>query len=364
MWSHDIGGFKSGIRDDELYTRWVQLGVFSPIFRLHSAPNSYISKEPWSWGDTAERVVSNFMRLRHRLIPYLYTMNARNHEDGIPMIRPLYHTNVNEDGAYTAKNVYWFGSELIAAPITEQQDATSRLAKAKVWLPNGIWVDFFNGHIYRGGRNFFVHRTIDEMPVFAKAGAIVPLAASHIGTDNPDAIELNVFGGASGEFTLVEDNDGIKDSLVTARTRYTFTYGENAVLKIESPAAECVPATRAYTVKFVAFSEPTALSVNGKPLAFTYDARTNTVVTDSFTVSQGETVVISITTGGVLPQNEVRENALAILRRTRTMPALTLSALHAAVCKDAPASVRVAEIHDTTANEYLKGALIELITEF
>jgi hypothetical protein len=304
------------------------------------------------------------MRLRHRLIPYLYTMNARNHEDGIPMIRPLYHTNVNEDGAYTAKNVYWFGSELIAAPITEQQDATSRLAKAKVWLPNGIWVDFFNGHIYRGGRNFFVHRTIDEMPVFAKAGAIVPLAASHIGTDNPDAIELNVFGGASGEFTLVEDNDGIKDSLVTARTEYIFTYGENTVLKIDSPVSDCIPSKRNYKVRFVAFSEPLSLSANGKSLAFTYDARTKTVITEAFTVLAGETVEIILSTDGKLPQNELRENALAILRRTRTMPALTLAALHNAVCNDAPASVRIAEIHDTEANEHLKGALIELVTEF
>ncbi|MBR5011404.1 MAG: alpha-xylosidase, partial [Clostridia bacterium] len=364
MWSHDIDGFKSGIRDDELYTRWVQLGVFSPIFRLHSAPNSYISKEPWSWGDTAERVVSNFMRLRHRLIPYLYTMNVRNHEDGIPTIRPLYHTNVNEDGAYTAKNVYWFGSELIAAPITERQDETSYLAKTKVWLPNGIWVDFFSGHIYRGGRNFYTYRTIDEMPVFAKAGAIVPLAASHIGTENPNSIELNVFGGANGEFTLVEDNDGIKDALVTARTKYTFTYGENSVLHIDTPISECIPKTRSYTVKFIAFSKPSMLTVGGNPLEFTYDSRTNTAVSAPFTVLQGESSVITVTTDGVLPQNEVQENALKILRRTRTMPALTLSALHSAVCKDAPASVRIAEIHDTAANEHLKGALIELVTEF
>lgn len=364
MWSHDIGGFKSGIRDDELYTRWVQLGVFSPIFRLHSAPNSYISKEPWSWGETAERVVSNFMRLRHRLIPYLYTMNVRNHEEGIPMIRPLYHTNVNDDGAYNSKNVYWFGSELIAAPITEQKDETSRLAKAKVWLPSGIWIDFFNGHIYRGGRNFTAYRTIDEMPVFAKAGAIVPLAASHCGTDNPDTIELCVFGGADGAFTLVEDNDGIKDALVSARTEYTFTYGENAVLKIASPICDCVPKKRTYTARFVAFSEPTELTVCGKPLSFTYDARTRTVTTDSFVVLAGEIAEITVVTDGVLPQNEARENALAILRRTRTMPAMTLDALHRAVCKDAPASARVSEIHDIAANEYLKGALIELITEF
>ena len=364
MWSHDIGGFKSGIRDDELYTRWVQLGVFSPIFRLHSAPNPYISKEPWSWGETAERVVSNFMRLRHRLIPYLYTMNVRNHEDGIPMIRPLYHTHMNEDAAYSSKNVYWFGSELIAAPITEQIDDKSRFAKAKVWLPAGIWIDFFNGHIYRGGRSFTAYRTIDEMPVFAKAGAIVPLAASHSGTDNPEAIELNVFGGADGAFTLAEDNGAIKDALVTARTKYTFAYGEDSVLTIDAPKSDFLPTERIYTVKFIAFTEPTLLTVNGKTVAFTYNVRTRTVVSESFTVLAGNTARVVLTTDGVLPQNELNENSLAILRRTRTMPALTLSALHNAVCNDAPASVRAAEIHDIEANESLKGALIELVAEF
>ena len=201
------------------------------------------------------------------------------------------------------------------------------------------------------------------MPVFAKAGAIVPLAASHVGTENPEAIELRVFGGADGEFILAEDNGGIKDALVSARTKYTFTYGESSVLKIESPKSDCVPEVRTYTVCFVAFSKPSSLTVDGEPISFTYNSVTNVVSTRNFNVSAGETVKITITTDGCLPQNELRENALAILRRTRTMPALTLSALHGAVCKDAPASVCVAEIHDITANEYLKGALIELVTE-
>ncbi len=362
VWSHDIGGFKSGIRDDELYTRWVQLGVFSPILRLHSAPNPYISKEPWSWGETAERVVTKFMRLRHRLIPYLYTMNVRNHEDGIPMIRPLYHTHPNADPAYTMKNVYWFGT-LIAAPITEPCDETSRLAKARVWLPEGKWIDIFTGHIYRGGRVFNAYRTIDEMPVFAPVGTVLPLAAEHRGTGLPKALELCVYGGADGAFTMVEDNDGIGDALVTARTRYAFAYGETSTLTVESPASDVLPAARTYTVRFVAFSEPQSLTKGGEALDYTYDARTHTVVTAPFTVAAGETVTLTLTGDGVLPENEVRESARAILRRTRTMPAVTLDALHRAVCKDAPASVRVAEIHDTAANEHLKGALIELVTE-
>lgn len=280
------------------------------------------------------------------------------------MIRPLYHTHVNADGAYTAKNVYWFGSELIAAPITEPQDEKSRLAKAKVWLPDGIWIDFFTGHIYRGGRTFNAYRTLDEMPVFARAGAILPLAAAHSGTGNPDALELYVYGGADGAFTLVEDNDLIGENLVTARTQYTFTYGETSVLTVEAPRSDCVPEKRSYTVHFAAFSAPAALTVNGEALGFTFDPLCNTVTTDAFTVPAGETVTLTLEGDGVLPQNEVRERARTILRRSRTMPALTLDALHRAAVGDAPASVRAAAIHDMQANEHLKGALIELVTEF
>ena len=364
VWSHDIGGFKPGIRDDELYTRWVQLGVFSPILRLHSSPNAYVSKEPWSWGETAERVVTDFMRLRHRLIPYIYTMNVRNHEEGIPTIRPLYHTHPNADAAYKMKNVYWFGADMIAAPITEQCDEKSRLAKACVWLPEGQWIDFFTGHIYRGGRVFNAYRTIDEMPVFVRVGAILPLAADYRGTELPEAIELCVYGGADGSFTMVEDNDRIGDALVTARTRYAFAYGERSVLTVDAPASEILPAARTYTVRFVAFSEPKALTMGGESLDYTYDTLTHTVITAPFTVAAGESAELVLESDGVLPQNEVREHASVILRRTRTFPALTLDALHRIVCKDAPASIRVAEIHDMQANEHLKGALIELVSEF
>ena len=119
-WSHDIGGHCGGDRDDELNTRWVQFGVFSPIFRFHSSSDRFLGREPWNYNSLSESVISDFMRLRHKLFPYLYTMNYRNFKEQIPLILPMYYTNPEEREAYSVKNQYWFGSELIASPITKK----------------------------------------------------------------------------------------------------------------------------------------------------------------------------------------------------------------------------------------------------
>jgi len=118
-WSHDIGGHMTGYRDDELTVRWVQLGVFSPINRLHSSNDDLYQKEPWCYGLEAEKIISQYLRLRHSLYPYLYTMNYRCHTEGIPLICPMYYAYPKRSEAYEVKNQYLFGSELMVAPITE-----------------------------------------------------------------------------------------------------------------------------------------------------------------------------------------------------------------------------------------------------
>ena len=142
-WSHDIGGHMMGVRDDELMARWVQYGVFSPINRLHSTDNPFNGKEPWKFDRTTSHVMEEYLRLRHSLIPYLYTMNRRASREGLPLVQPMYYLEPEQGEAYEVKNEYYFGSELLVSPITEKQDATARVGKAKTWLPKGLWVDFF-----------------------------------------------------------------------------------------------------------------------------------------------------------------------------------------------------------------------------
>ena len=99
-WSHDVGGHIHGIRDDELATRWVQLGLFSPILRLHSTNNPFLVKEPWLYPLEARAAMGDALRFRHRLVPYLHTMNHRASADGIPLVRPMYHLAPEDERAY------------------------------------------------------------------------------------------------------------------------------------------------------------------------------------------------------------------------------------------------------------------------
>ena len=138
-----------GIRDDELMARWVEYGVFSPINRLHSTDNPFNGKEPWKFDKITQGVMEDYLRLRHGMVPYLYTMNRRANYDDLPLIQPMYYLEPDREEAYQVPNEYYFGSELLVSPITEKQDPEVRAAKVTTWLPEGMWVDFFTGMVYQ-----------------------------------------------------------------------------------------------------------------------------------------------------------------------------------------------------------------------
>ena len=210
-WSHDIGGHVAGKGDGELYTRWVQFGTFSPINRLHSNNLSW-SKEPWLYGDRAEKISTDFLRLRHRLLPYLYTANIRTARDGEPLVAPMYYRD-HSPLAYRAKNQYYFGSELLVAPVVTKMKPDG-YSVTDVYLPEGKWTDFFTGEIYRGGRVYKMGTPLDRMPVFAKAGAIIPMIAKRDGNSQKfDSLEVKVYAG-EGEYRMF-DEGGFTDFKLT-----------------------------------------------------------------------------------------------------------------------------------------------------
>lgn len=201
-WSHDIGGHQGGERDEELYLRWLQFGVFSPINRLHCCFSPVVSKEPWSLGEGSRTAAEKWLRFRHRLSAYLYSASWKNFLDGVPLIRPMYYEWPEEDAAYHAEGQYLFGG-LLAAPITSK--ARSRgLADKRVWLPEGDWTDIFTNARYRGGRWVTVVRDAAAMPVFAGEGTVLPLAAK-ITNDcaPPDGLDIWAYNG-TGDYTLRE----------------------------------------------------------------------------------------------------------------------------------------------------------------
>lgn len=307
------------------------------------------------------------MRLRHKLIPYIYTMMHRNTKEGIPMVRPMYHAHSTTQNAFSCKNEYYFG-DLIAAPITTPADRESRLAKVKVWLPRGTYVDFFTGRIYAGDRFIHCYRAMDVFPLFAKVGTILPLNADGVSNDvaNPKVLELHVFGGADGSFTMVEDNGKIGKDNIETHTKYSFTYGEAATLTIESPEDSAdVPEVRAYVLHFSAFTAPDRVTVTRggreEALGCTYDAKQHTIVCDAFTVAAGETVSVTVYGDGKLPENEIESAAFNILIHAQTSTAAS-DMLTNLVNKKQDRAVLISDILTRDIHKDIAGALVELLS--
>ncbi len=277
-WSHDIGGHCSGTEEPELYARWVQLGAFSPILRLHSTNNRFHDRRPWGNGADAFRVARAAMQLRHQLIPYIYSMAWRTAQTTLPLVTPLYYGHPEREEAYRCRNQFCFGSELMVAPFVSPRDPETNLSRHTVWLPPGDWFDFTSGEHFAGDRTVAVYGTLDDIPVFARGGAIVPLGprVGWGGVDNPSELTVDIFPGADGAFTLYED-----DGLTTAYLRgdYSLTRMSQArserelrftIAKVEagSPeAARHVPAGRTYRPVLRGIRRPDRLEVliNGVP---------------------------------------------------------------------------------------------------
>ena len=209
-WSHDIGGHMFGGRDDELVARWVQLGVFSPIFRLHSSLSKWNSKEPWLYRQEYETVMSDFMRLRHRLVPFLHTYNVLDSaENDEPLVQPMYWAYPDSDEAYSFPNQFIFGSKLLVAPIVEPRNKITNLSAVKAWLPPGHrFMDIFTGQLYDSDRQITFYRRLEEYPVLAREGTIIPMDANPApanGCVNPDAFEFLIIIGNDAEATVLED---------------------------------------------------------------------------------------------------------------------------------------------------------------
>ncbi|MBO5144746.1 MAG: DUF5110 domain-containing protein [Lachnospiraceae bacterium] len=255
MWSHDIGGHTNGTRDDELIGRWVQFGVFSPIMRLHSTNNQFCSKEPWRYRLEIRTVMEEFLRLRHRMLPYLYTMNYRQYAEGIPMILPMYYLYPREREAYEVPNQYLFGSEMMVAAVTTPCIKSLRMAKTAVWIPAGEWYDIFTGLRYHGGRKMNLYRDITSIPVLARAGAVIPFQDDYMENagENPKQLHIYVYTGEDGDFTLYEDDNITigyqKEKCVKTRYRWQEKEGCFSICSAEGKA-DLIPEKRDYIITF------------------------------------------------------------------------------------------------------------------
>ena len=304
-WSHDIGGHMWGVEEGELYLRWVQFGVFSPILRLHSSNNPYSERRPWGWGADIETPACDAMRLRHALIPYIYSMAWRNAQRGIPLVTPLYYSYAELDDAYKCPQEYWFGSELLAAPFTAPRLPDVGLSCQRVWLPEGEWFDFFTGERYVGGWHI-IYGDLSAIPVFAKAGAIVPMGqkVGWGGVNPPETLTIHIFAGANNQFNLYEDDGATTDYRRDhyAITRIEQCWSENSMTVTIAPVegdAACVPVSRAYEIVAhgVRSPETCSLRLNGKELEFDsrYDAELEALFVTVKQVRPTDSVTLTVT---------------------------------------------------------------------
>jgi hypothetical protein len=308
------------VEDAELYTRWVQFGVFSPILRLHSTNNPYHERRPWAHGRDVFHVVRDAMQLRHALIPYLYSMAWRNHTESTPLIAPMYHVHPKCSQAYCCPGQYYYGSELVAAPFVHKMNLDTGLSRQVVWLPEGDWFDFFSGEHHAGGRWRAIYGGLNDIPVFAKAGAIIPLApkVGWGGVDSPEQLDVCIFAGADGRFGLYEDDgdstDYLRDKFCLTEMRQTWSKRRlSFTIRPAKGDTSLVPVRRRYRliVRGVVAPESITAQVNGEPsiLACEHDQRTETLTCSELVLAPSDEALITLETSA----------ATLLSRRDRTV---------------------------------------------
>lgn len=203
-WTTDIGGFLSGNPDTEgyreLFVRWFQWGTFCPIFRVHGTHNP---KEPWRFGEEIENILIKFIRLRYRLSPYIYTLAWMVYEQDYTIMRPLVMDFRDDKNVYNIDDQYMFGPFIMVSPVT-----TPATFERDVYLPHGIWYDFWSGNKLLGGKKIKCNAPLEKIPLHIRAGAILPLAPASIESfdDKINEIELRIYKGNDGEFVLYMDD--------------------------------------------------------------------------------------------------------------------------------------------------------------
>ncbi len=202
-WGMDIGGFW-GTPNSENYFRWIQFGTFVPVFRVHGSLNQ--EREPWNYGSEAETIATKYIRLRYRLMPYIYSAARENHLTGISIVRPLVVEYPDDPTVANLSSEWMFGNSLLVSPVVIE-GATQQ----SVYLPDGNWYDFNSGKYYAGKTSYIIPVIRSDIPTFVKAGSLIPMSSAAQYVDAPEArktLLLSSFPGGSGGCTVYDD-DGI-----------------------------------------------------------------------------------------------------------------------------------------------------------
>ena len=259
-WGHNAGGFEE-VATEELYLRWTVFWFFNPVAHFLGMEHPQY-KEPWRYGERALATFRRYAELRYRLLPYIYSAAYDGYATGIPLMRPLVLDYPTDRRVYDIDDEFYFGDALLVAPVT-RQGATGR----SVFLPPGEWIDYWNGTRYAGDRTIEHPAPIDVLPIFVKAGAIIPMqpVMNYVGERAVDPLTLDVFPSGRSSYVLYED-DGMSleyQKQVFAQTGVTSdARADGLSIQVQAPSGQFRVAPRAYEVRVHLDRAPRAVRID------------------------------------------------------------------------------------------------------
>jgi alpha-glucosidase (family GH31 glycosyl hydrolase) len=338
-WSHDIGGHMPGAVDPELFTRWVEFGAFSPILRTHTTKNPESERRIWAYPEPYSSILRATFQLRYALQPYIYTEARRTYDTGVAFLRPLYYDWPEAKEAYDNKDEYLFGDQMLVSPIVTPGDKASGLATEKVWLPKGEWIERPTGKHFTGPTSVDRSFSIEQTPVYLKAGAIVPMQPemSYTGEKPVDPLIVNVWPlepGTNSSYTLYEDSGVAEEYQRGVFTRTPIKAAQTGdMLRVEiGPVEGSFPGMlkdRGYTLKLPADWPPASVTVNGVAVkqagptgkgGWSFDGNSLTTIIPVERLSTSSKVTIEVHRGAGLTARRAEldgfNGAMARLRET------------------------------------------------
>ncbi|MCQ2185804.1 MAG: glycoside hydrolase family 31 protein [Bacteroidales bacterium] len=306
-WGHDIGGHqqhrgKQGPTNPEVYTRWLQYGVFTPIFKTHSTQSAFLDRRIWKYEDHYQ-YMKEAIELRYALSPYIYDAARQCYETGVSMCRPLYYYYPEVENAYSWKEEFMFGDNILATVLCQPMDTQTGKTERKMWFPAGNdWYDMAQHKMHKGGSTKTLYYGIDQNPWYAKAGSLIPMAHEGIQNLQSPTCELRLLvvpGAGKAVYTHYED-DGSSMAYDTDFSKITFTKAlSGKTLTVKISKAEGTYSGKSDVLRLSVLlpdrsQAPSKVLVNGKAVDVQASVKNNimSVVLPELDTTAENTVVI------------------------------------------------------------------------
>ncbi len=269
----DLGGFAMGEKDDELYTRWLQYGAFNPIFRPHGGAE-FVPSEPVFFSEESQKITKKYINMRYSLLPYLYTMCYENTVYGKALARPMFFAEPENEELRNISDQYFWGDNFIIAPVLEKA-----AKKHKIYLPFGVWYDYITGNRYEGGQWIEQSLTLEDIPIFVKAGSFIPTVNTVNNTQSysSESLTINFYPDAAvpeSKYTMYDDDGKTANAIENNQyelLNFKATNTDNGVfINLTKGGGAYVGMPTQRTMKFVIntlIAKPEKIEIDGQTVA-------------------------------------------------------------------------------------------------